>query len=336
VNVLEAVEVAGGGAEALEVDVERLGGDEVCAAGSDELKVGLDGAVADGSLGVGGEGHVAAEAGVPAEEDETGLAEGDVAPLAAEVERDLAQRRGPAEGSFDLEGAGVGDIDVSACGTGLETEVPLLRVWEPESKVGVGEGDGGFFVVEFEIETGAGGFDVGEARGGAGFFLHGGSDFNVSGVEEYGLKVPFAVGEVNEVDAGGFAEADGGELDAVAQERAEAKGCTDGGGADDGFGAEGGVFVDDEVIEREAGEREKIEADVVEMNGAAEAVADAGGDSFLVAIEADVRRQQNEQQHGEGCESQIENPTKCAAAEGLGVVGLEGFSLLVGGVHFLH
>ena len=48
--------------------------------------------------------------------------------------------------------------------------MPLLRVGKPESEVGVGEGDGGFFVVELEIKTGSGGLDVGEARVGPAFF----------------------------------------------------------------------------------------------------------------------------------------------------------------------
>ena len=46
-DVLKAVEVADGGAEALEIDVKRLGRDEVGAAGIGELEVGLEGAVAD-------------------------------------------------------------------------------------------------------------------------------------------------------------------------------------------------------------------------------------------------------------------------------------------------
>ena len=93
--------------------------------------------------------------------------------------------------------------------------------------------------------------------------------------------------QVDEVDAG-VGEADGGELDAAAPEGAEAEGGADGVGADDGLGAEGGVFVDDEVFEGEAGEREEVEDDSVEVDGAAEAVADAGGDAVLVAVDADV------------------------------------------------
>ena len=164
-DVLESVEVAGGGAEALEVDVEGLVGDEVGAAGAGELEAGLEGAVADGALRVGGKGHLAAEAGIATEEDKACLAERDVAPFAAEADGDFSERGCGAEGALELNGAGVGDVGVGADGTGLEAEMPLLGLGEPEGEVGVGEGEGSFFLVELEVEAGAGGFDVGEAAG---------------------------------------------------------------------------------------------------------------------------------------------------------------------------
>src|SRR5258708_2711149 len=131
-----------------------------------------------------------------------------------------------------------------AGGAGLDAEMPLLGVGEPEGEVGLVEGEGRFFVVELEVEAGAGGFDVGEARGGAGVFLGGGRGFDVGGVEEDALEVPLAVGEVDEIDAG-VGEADGGELDAAAPEGGDAEGGADRVGADDGVGTECGVFVDD-------------------------------------------------------------------------------------------
>jgi hypothetical protein len=107
VDVLKAVKVRGGCAEALEIDIERLGGDEVGAAGSSELKAGLDGAVADSSLGVGREDHVAAETDVVTEDEKAGLTEGDVAPFATEADGDLAERGCAAEGAFELDSAGI-------------------------------------------------------------------------------------------------------------------------------------------------------------------------------------------------------------------------------------
>ena len=190
VDVLKAVEVAGGGAETLEIDVERLGGNKVSAASAGELKAGLDGAVADGSLHVGRKDHVAAEAGVATKKDEAGLAERSVAPLSLEADGNLAGRGGTAERAFKLNGAGVGDVGVGARGVALNAEVPLLGFREPEGKVGVGEGEGDLFLVEFEVETRAGGFDVGKARGGAGFFLGCGGRFNMGGVEEDALEIP--------------------------------------------------------------------------------------------------------------------------------------------------
>jgi len=177
--------------------------------------VGLEGAIADGSLDVRGEGHFAAEPGVTAEEDDAGLAERDVAPFAAEAERDLAERGGAAEGAFDLDCSSVGDVGVGASGAALKTEVPLLRVGKPEGEVGVGQGDGSLFVVELEVKTCACGFDVGEAGCRAGASLRGGRSFNVSGVDEDALEVPLPCRGVDEVDAGLVGEADGGELDAT-------------------------------------------------------------------------------------------------------------------------
>jgi hypothetical protein len=190
--------------------------------------------------------------------------------------------------------------------------MPLLEIGEPEGEVGVGEGERGFFVVELEIEAGAGGFDVGEARCGAGFFLSGGGGVDVGGVEEDTLEVPLAVGEVNEIDAG-IGEADGGELDATAPEGAEAKGGADGVGANDRFGAEGGVFVDDQIFENEAGKREEVQADPVEMDGAAETVADAAGDAALIAVDADERREKGKEKNCQSSESEVQK-----AAEGTG------------------
>ena len=124
---------------------------------------------------------------------------------------------------------------------------------------------------QFEIEAGAGGFDVGEAWRGAGLLLGGGSGADVRGLEEDAFEVPLAVGDVDEVDAG-VGEADGGELDALSPEGADAQGGAHGVGADDGLAAEGGIFVDDEVFESEAGERQQVQGDVVEVDGTAEAV----------------------------------------------------------------
>ena len=179
--------------------------------------------------------------------------------------------------------------------------MPLPGIGEPEGEVGVGEGDGRFFAAELEIEAGAGGFDVGEARGGAAFFLVGGGGFDLGGVEEDAVEVPLAVGEVDEVDAG-VGEADGGELEAAAPEGGDAEGGVDDVGADDGLVAEGWVFVDDEVFKGEAGEREEVEGDLVEVDGAAEAFAYAVGDAALIAVEADERREDNEEEDGDSGE----------------------------------
>jgi hypothetical protein len=136
----------------------------------------------------------------------------------------------------------------------------------------------------------------------------------VGGVEEDALKVPLAVGEVDEIDAG-VSEADGGELDAAAPERGDAEGGADGVGADDGFGAECGVFLDDQIFKDEAGKWEEVEADFVEMDGAAEAVADAVGDALLIAIDADERRKQDEEKDRQRGEGEVQKAAKSSGAE---------------------
>jgi hypothetical protein len=141
---------------------------------------------------------------------------------------------------------------------------------------------------------------------------------------------------VDEIDAGLVGEADGGELDAAAPERAEAEGDANGAGADSGFGTEGRVLVDDEVFEGEAGEREEIEADFVEMDGAAQAVADAVGDALLVAVEADERGEQNEEKNRQSGKSHVEKAAERADADGRWDVCIDGFTILVGWIHFLH
>ncbi len=334
-DVLKAVEIAGGGAEALEIDVERLVGHKVCAAGAGKLKAGLYGAVADGSLDVSREDHVAAETGVTAQKDDAGLAEGCVAPFAMEVDGDLTGRRSAAESAFELNGASVADKGVGARGVALNTEVPLLRVGEPEGEVGIGEGDGGLFVVELEIEAGAGGFDVGEAGSGTGFFLRGGRGFNVGGMEEDAFEIPLSCRGVDEVDTG-VSEADRGELDAPAPERTDSQGGADGVGANDGLGAECGILVDDEILKGEAGEGEEIQADLVEVNGAAEADADAVCDALLVAIDTDERWEQDEEEENERHDRQVEKAAESVGAERRGNVCVRGFAILVGWIHFLH
>jgi hypothetical protein len=119
VDVLKAVEVTGCGTKALEIDVEGLGGDEVGPAAAGKLKMGLDGAAADCSLGVRREGHITAKTGVAAKEDAGCGTKGDIAPLTSETDGDLTERSCAAERALKLEGAGVGDIGIGAGRMGL-------------------------------------------------------------------------------------------------------------------------------------------------------------------------------------------------------------------------
>ena len=97
---------------------------------------------------------------------------------------------------------------------GLQPEMPLPRLGQPQGKVGIGEGEGSLLLAELQIQAGAGGLDVGEARGRAGKTLGGGRSLDVRGLQQQAFDVPPAVGQVDEVYAG-LGERDFGELDAV-------------------------------------------------------------------------------------------------------------------------
>jgi hypothetical protein len=89
-------------------------------------------------------------------------------------------------------------------------------------------------------------------------------------------------------------------------------------------------------LEDEAREREEVQADFVEMDGATETVADAGGDASLVVIDADQRREQNEEENGKGGEGEIEKAAEDAGAERGRAVGLDSFAIVVGWIDFPH
>ena len=207
---------------------------------------------------------------------------------------------GAADGAFELDGAGVGGAGVGAGGMAGEAEVPLAGGGKPEGEVGLGEGEGELLLAGeagLEVDAGVGGFDVGEARRGAGLALGGGRGGDLGGLEEEALEVPAAVGVVDEVEAGRV-EGDAGELDAATPERADAERGADAVGADDGLVAEAGILLDDEVLEGEAGQRQQVERDAIEMDGATERGADAGDDAALEAVDVDQRRNQREQKDG--------------------------------------
>jgi hypothetical protein len=155
-------------------------------------------------------------------------------------------------------------------------------------------------------------------------------------MEKNALDVPLACRIVDEVDAG-FGEADGGELDTTTPERTDTEGCTDGVCADDRFGAERGVFVDDKIFESEAGQRKEVQADSIEMDRAAEAGTDAVRDALLIAADADQRRKEHEEKNNQHGDGKIEKPMQGAGAESRGDINVRGLAILVGWmIQFLH
>ena len=306
-DVGEGVEEVQGDGAAAGIDPEQAGRDEVGAAGVAELDFGCDGVVAEGPDEVDAEGELSTQACVARGDEAAEASELDVLPGGMEVDGEVGQRGGEgvcggglAEGGFDAEGAGVGWAGVGADGVGFETEAPLVRPRQPEGEVGIGEREGGLLLVEFEVQARAGGLDVWEAGRGAGELLGCGRCvcLGARGLKHKALQVPVAIGGADEVDAG-VGQDDAGELDVFAPERAEAKVCANLAGAQDGLGAEGGVLIDHEVLQRDAGDGQQIEADPVEVDGAAERGADVARDAALVAADVDVRRQKREQKKRE-------------------------------------
>ena len=295
-DLVEGVEGVGGGGLAVGAKVDGAVGDEVGAAETAEVDGGLEDAGANGAPEGGAHAEFAADAGVVADEDAAGFAEGGVLPLGGEVDGDqveafgAASVFGAAQGAFERDETGVGGAGIGAGGLAGDADPPLAGLREPEGEVGFGERERQLFEARFDVDAGVGGFDVGESRVGAGGGLGGGSGGDLGGFEEDAFDVPLAVGGVDQIDAGLF-QADPGELDLFAVEGGDAEGRLDLVGADDGLGAEGGVFGDDEVCELEAGEGKKDEGDAVEMDRAAEAGADAGDDAALEAVDVQQWRQ---------------------------------------------
>jgi len=144
---------------------------------------------------------------------------------------------------------------------------------------------------------------------------------------------------VDEVDAGSDAgvaraECDAGEFNALAPEGGDAEGGADLAGTEDGLGAEGGILLDDEVFQGDAGHREQGEGDAIEVDGAAKRCADVGGDAALETADADERRDEDEQQQDQ--EDGEDEGEPAANAMGIGGLRLGAWVDVVvggGGVH---
>ena len=103
------------------------------------------------------------------------------------------------------------------------------------------------------------------------------------------FDIPIAVAATNEVEAR-IAEAEPGEFEASAPERADAEIGGDLLGAEDRFSAVGGIVADGEVLHVEAGLGKQAQADGVEIDGAFEGAAHRGGNVGTISAEIDERR----------------------------------------------
>ena len=88
----------------------------------------------------------------------------------------------------------------------------------------------------------------------------------VRGLQDKAPDVPLAVRGEDQIDAG-LGQRDAGELDLAAPERAEAEVGANLAGAKDRLGAEGGILVDDKVLQGKAGDREQVEGDPSKWTG---------------------------------------------------------------------
>jgi hypothetical protein len=89
-------------------------------------------------------------------------------------------------------------------------------------------------------------------------------------VQKNALQIPLAVGKMNQVDAR-IGEADRRKLYTTAPQGADAQRSANGVGADNRLGAERGVFVHNQIFQREAGERQKVQRTRRRMTKAASA-----------------------------------------------------------------
>ena len=301
-DLAQCVEDVGGLGEAGEVKLQRVVWYKVSAAQTGYVEVGFKCVDAYGAVQRGGKREVSAEAGVLAQQHPGDCAQGSGGPGGCEVKRNVFQFAGFAECAFKVDEAGVCGGGVGAGGMGFQADMPFFGLGQPEGQGGVGEREGHLHLVvpgaHFEVDAGSGGLYVREAGDIAEGVLCGGGDLHAGGLEEDALEVPAAVWQVDEVDAG-VKEGDAGELDVAPPEGGEAEAGADLVGADDRLIAKGGVFIDDEIFNGEAGRGEHGEGDGVEVDGAAERGGDAGGDLAAEAIHADERRQHGEQNQRE-------------------------------------
>ena len=193
---------------------------------------------------------------------------------------------------------------------------------------------GVFSLSEFEVETGAGGFDVGEAGGGAGLLLGGGRGLNMGGVDEDAFDVPLPaarctrltlVWSVKLMVENSTRRRQRELMRSVA--RTEVARMT-------GSEPNAGSSSTTKFSRVKPGSGKEGEVDRVEMDGAAEAVADAAGDAVPEAVDVDQRREQDHQERKKSARA-MKKRRRRARGERRGDAPPAGRPL-VGGVDLLH
>src|SRR5215469_9191140 len=131
--------------------MESFSGCDVVTAEVVDLSVGGD-AQGGGRAGQHRTGvNVATPAAIASIEEFGQLTERAVGEAELEIKRGIAQVGSALKASFQFEGAGVADVDVRADGAGLQPESPQALRFEPESEVGIGEGEGLLHLAKLEI-----------------------------------------------------------------------------------------------------------------------------------------------------------------------------------------
>ena len=276
--------------------VQRLGRNEVGAADARELQASLECVPPQRAEYAGVQVHLAAEACVGTCEQGADRAQWGKRPVNGEVDRHVGHGFRFAKRALKVQAAGICGSAIGTGGMTFQAKLPLLRLGKPERELGVSERKRKFLEVALDVDAGVGGFDVGKPWRGADRLLSGRCGFHARGLQQNALDVPAAVRALDEIEAG-FVKRDAGKLDAPTPEGGPAESGAHGVGADDGFSAEGRVLADDEVGQRQRGQRKQRQRKGVHVDRPPQAGGDAACGLAAEAIDIEQRWQHDREQH---------------------------------------
>lgn len=256
-----------------------------------QVEVAGDANVVEGAREAHAGSDVAVDAGVEAVQERDDFTDG--AFFEADVEIEAAgSSLNPASAGEELAKAAGGLV----CAGGFAREINVPRSGAAggrgDIEIGIGEVEDRFGVAEFEIDAAGADVQFGDRAD--------------DGAAEKRLEIPATglgrAAGLGDVDAG-IVEADGSEFEMAREEAGQAGDGFKGGDVSERLDAEGGIFVDDDIVDGEAGAGEKAEVDGADFDFAAEGAFEGGADARSEAVAAEVGRGDAgaEQQHdGDG------------------------------------